>query len=364
MEKHVSAGSARWVAKRTKAGRSLPTLLRFAPIWLVVAVATRVAEVPRPLEVPVLYGATAEFAGREKIATSGIEFAPAGAQPRQGDTVTLLVTLAEGGTQRQWLATIAAAGLTEKERALPAPKEDVLYTSTGLTLRYPKTRTALRVTFAGPFFEDPAKQGEPDIARERVVVAPEYLSLGLDRYAEAAQRWSEQAHTAGVKLADLFYIGSGGKLSAEQLEKGKRFTTLIHPPPEEERLVVGVSFALREFLRSALEVDAFKDVLFQVMVKPSLWSLVTGFGANAFLQYDQEDVRPVDGRALGLASPAYALPLKLHFNGKLALRATLVMTEARPPLQASAGIVAIASEHPTEAGKKLLIQMIAARVAR
>ena len=150
-------------------------------------------------------------------------------------------------------------------------------------------------------------------------------------------------------------------LSNDQLKQGQRYFKLIHPTEEEERIRFSVTLALNAFLSTAFDIDEFKNIIYKVLDRPSIWSVITQFGVNRGLWYDPQNVHPVDIKYLGINLPAYEQPLQLDLNGKAALLAKIIMTAAQPPLQNCAGIVEIYAEHPVKHENKLVIQLIAAR---
>lgn len=304
------------------------------------------------------------FAASRRIPLAGFELAP-DARPRPGDAVTLLVTLRENRNRTQWLVLVRTAALTPAEAGMPPLPEDSIYTSTGRILKFRGMRAALAVSYVGPFTEGtrpPADMASRALAAPlRVLVNGDSLSVGLDRYAETALRLSERARLAHMTDADFFYIGGGSPLPPRLLEKGRRFKTLIRPTAGEERIVFSVSFALNEFLRAALKVPAFRRTVDEVMDKPSLWSVLTAFGAHQFLDYDPRNVRKIAAAAYPFPLPTYELPVKLSYNAKLAVRAALVMSGARPPLEACGGLVLVYAEHPRDPDRQLLIRVLACR---
>ena len=306
-----------------------------------------------------------EFAEEHNIPLSQIELGNENSQPAKGDRITLLMTLIQGEARQQWIGIISQENLSDAETRLPPMPDEVMYTSTGEELRYKNTRTVLDVRLIGPFAEtntvDSAKLTALLSRSHRTILSREQLSFGLDRYARTAMEFTARSNAVGVKVNDLFYIGAPSRLTSDQLAQGKRFAKIIHPTEEEERIVFSVTFALNAFLSAALEIDDFNRLINLVLNRPSIWSIVSELGVDRFLNYDPGNVRPIDASHLGLHLPAYELPLRLDLNGSPALRATIIMTAARPPLQTCAGIVEIYAENPMNRGDRLLIQLIAAR---
>jgi hypothetical protein len=110
-----------------------------------------------------------------------------------------------------------------------------------------------------------------------------------------------------------------------------------------------------------MEVPACRDVLEQVIQKPSIWSVLGRFGVRSGFEYGWQEVRVASGVKVAAEQPLYLLPLRVWLNDILAVRATLAVTAPRPPLQAAAGIFALCAEHPTDTDHRLFIRMLSAR---
>lgn len=303
------------------------------------------------------------FAAAHGLPLAGLDLAAEGAAPRKGDQVTLLVTLYDGTAFRQWLACLETDDLTEKERAMKPPDDATINTSTGLALRYTTTQSALRIKFIGPFDPTSATAPTPDkslIKEARTLVSPEYLASGFDRYCRAALAITPRVNAIAIKP---FYSAGSAPRSAEVLKRAKPFTDAVQLTPEEERLTFGVYFSVMTFFSTAMEIDAFEDVLGQVVDKPSLWSLAKNRGLRVDLNFWWMWVQNVAADRTGVALPAYRFPIKIFMNGALGVTSTLAVTMPRPPLEACAGILAICAEHPTEPGRRVFIRLLAARRA-
>jgi hypothetical protein len=249
-----------------------------------------------------------KFAKAHDIPLSGIYLAREPSNPHEGDKITLLITLFEGSESQQWLAIIKQDNLTIEERHLEPLPEDVIYTSTGRELHFKNTRTALDVYLIGPFTLDGST--EQDMLNYKLktpyktLVSREHLSLGLDRYALTAIELTKRSVSVGAKKEDLFYIGAPSPLSKNQLKQGQRYFKLIHPTEEEESIRFNVTLALNAFLSAAFDVDEFRDIIYKVLERPSIWSVISGFGVSRGLWYDPQNVHPVDTKYLGINLPA------------------------------------------------------------
>jgi hypothetical protein len=303
--------------------------------------------------------ALAEFAAAHHIPTSGIALADAGAKPQKGDAVTLLVTLFDGSSERQWLARIEADDLTENERQLKPLSEGVMYSGTGQTWRYPISRTALNVFFIGPFSPSTARGSIPVEIRRRVLTNPEYLSYGLDQYCQAEMRYRQAVRDAGIKNA--WITASSNPLSAETVRMGQHVAALINFTPEEDRIRTGGCFPVVSFVDVATKVPAFEAVLRHVLDMPSIWSIVRHLGISG--NWDYRDFVRVSTPGAGVESSTYRFGLRLNMNEQFSIKSAFTVTAPRPPLQVCAGILGVYAERPSDASQRLFIQMVAAQPA-
>jgi hypothetical protein len=161
-------------------------------------------------------------------------------------------------------------------------------------------------------------------------------------------------------ITDYFYSGSTSVPSAEAVARGQKTAAAFGLTPEEERLNFSVYFALRTFFEAAMEIPGNQHVLEQVIQKPSVWSVVSHFGVKTTFTYGWQDVQVAPEGKAAVQQPVYLLPVRLFMNDVPAVKASLAVTEPRPPLQAGAGILAICAEHPTATDRRLFIRMLSA----
>ena len=238
--------------------------------------------------------------------------------------------------------------------------DDVIHTSTGLHLHYPNTPTALLVELTGPFSAGSTRQpGAP--AKARSLVSREYLDLGIAQFCRSALQIVPRLDAAAV--TDFHYSGSSSIPSAEIVARGKQAAAAFGLTSEEERLFFSVYFALQTFFSAAMAIPGNQHVLEPVIQKPSVWSVVRHFGVRTNLSFSWQDVQVAPEGKAAVHQPVYLLPVRLSLNNILAVKANLAVSEPRPPLQASAGILAICAEHPTATDRRLFIRVLSARRA-
>jgi formylglycine-generating enzyme len=118
--------------------------------------------------------------------------------------------------------------------------------------------------------------------------------------------------------------------------------------------------ALFELLR---DDDALDDFFWQVIEKPSLWSIAMNLGVSATID--------LNGIATGVPTqvpppvppiePAFWAPLQVLVNGVPALYVDLLATDASRPYAICGGVVAATARHPTRPDKTFRMQLLAAR---
>jgi len=313
---------------------------------------------PSPFISPAPLPSLVTFSTEHHLALEGISVAAEGTMLQKGDEVVMLLTLEKAGAIRQWLVRLLADDLTDEERKLKPWPEETMHTSTGLTLHYARTPTALRVEFIGPFSAGSTEP--PATSRQaRTLVSREYLETGIAAYCRSALQIRPRLQAAGI--AEPMYYGGSAAPAPEAVASGKKAAAAFGLTAGEERLAFSVYFALRTFFSAAMEIPACQEVLEQVIQKPSVWSVVSQLGVGTNFKYGWQEVRPVPDAQVALAEPAYLLPLRVSLNNTLAVKATLAVTTPHPPLQVAAGILALCAEHPTETDRRLFLRVLSAR---
>ena len=304
------------------------------------------------------------FANKHDLPLNHIKIRVGDLQHSKGDSVTFLITLYHGASMQQWLAIITQDGLKPDETQMEPLPDDTVYTSTGRVFTFKNTRTALYFTLLGPFTATKSKSEKRYIKQlsnpHRVLISQEKLNCDLAIYAERSLVLAKRCEAAGVKMRDLFYKASSKPISESELEKGTPFVKIIHPTDEEERIGFNIYFSLRSFYDAAMAIDEFKKILNNVLDKPSKMSFILNPGLRANINYYFTDVHLFNADGFGVEFPAYEQPLQLSFIGKIALRASVIMTKPYAPLKTCAGIVELYAEHPVDQEKRLLIQLISA----
>jgi formylglycine-generating enzyme required for sulfatase activity len=130
--------------------------------------------------------------------------------------------------------------------------------------------------------------------------------------------------------------------------------------------LVEATIGLMSLLNVVQEDDALAEYFWQVVEKPSIWSVITGFGVKAtFSMGFEKSVAAANLPAdLPAADRAFVVPMQIDVNGSPALFLELTATDAARPFSLCGGIVAGVARHPTKADYALELQLIAARLGK
>lgn len=334
-----------------------------------VAIAARGASdaplTPDPLTAIEPVPGLVSFAAVARIPLRGVDLGQPDALLEPGQNVTLLITLKKDETVQQWLIRLSPDALTESERARPLPPDTLIYTSTGRSLNYAFSHAALRLELIGPFSARPTAEGktmpDPPTRRARTVVNGNFLAAGIADYCGAGLDITRRIERAGITKP--VYTAGGNKPSLETVEKGRRFADAIQLTEEEERAAFSVYFSLTTFFGAAMEIPAMRELLEEVVDRPSLWSVVRHTGVHPSFNFFWTAARAVEESRAGLPAAVYQLPVQTYLNGKLGLNATFAVIRPRGPLTTCAGIVAICAVHPAKPGRQLFLRVLSAQRA-
>lgn len=126
--------------------------------------------------------------------------------------------------------------------------------------------------------------------------------------------------------------------------------------------VCGAHAALISFLGILQDDDLLAGILWQVVDKPSLWSVVTGFGVALRLEAGLARAKTVEDVGLpGWSRPAVQFPLLLKLNDRHALDATITATDPWMPLGLCGGIVEVEATRPSDGSVRFTARLLAAR---
>jgi len=139
------------------------------------------------------------------------------------------------------------------------------------------------------------------------------------------------------------------------------------PRQEQERHVLAMvrsTLALMALLSIVQEDSVLADYFWQVIEKPSVWSVLSSFGVTASLVTALEQSVPATSLPPGLPDlgPTFVAPMRVEVNGSPALLADIVATQSARPYALCGGIVAATARHPSRPELQFDVQLLAARV--
>lgn len=275
------------------------------------------------------------FAHANGIPLSGISPAADSKAAAPGDFVVVLITLRQGNATKQWLTRFEVSPMTEKERGEAGKAGQVLTLTASETRKYEFDLTAnvaLDILAAGPFVEGekPPVKGK----QARTLISSELLGLGLD---EACRM-----------LVSRKAVDASSKSPAPAWSE------------EEQRTFLGSVPALVAFVQGVQSTPGLAEILWAVMEKPSVWSLIKNRG-HIGVGINLGDAVVIEPRTWTLPGRSlFGMDVNLAINAQPAVWLLLVVTAPRPPLVTTAGIVGILARPPGKTDKRMDLQLIAA----
>ncbi len=142
-----------------------------------------------------------------------------------------------------------------------------------------------------------------------------------------------------------------------------------NPMPREQQeqhvdAMVRSTLALVALLTIVQEDNVLADYFWQVIEKPSIWSVVSSFGVSASLVTALEQSQPTTDLPPGMptTSRAFIAPMRVEVNGTPALLADILATDASRPYALCGGMVAASARHPSRPDLHFDVQLLAARL--
>lgn len=132
----------------------------------------------------------------------------------------------------------------------------------------------------------------------------------------------------------------------------------------DPRLLAEAVVSAMALLDTVREDPLLSPILWQVVQRPSLWSVVSSLGVAIVVQprfaQTQEVAPPLDGVP---HARAFRLPIDLFVNDTPALCAELTVGTALPPFGVGGGILGAVARHPTDPDVQFEVLLLAARRA-
>jgi hypothetical protein len=307
-------------------------------------------------EVP--FATTLAGAREANLPLDAIRVGEAAAQMAPDDSVTALVSHVEEGRSRQWIVHLVMQPLKEKERTMHFP-EWVLHTSTGRELRFGGEAAAIAIRVLGPYEEGPNGARKARDVWSGTVVNAHFLGLGLHRSGEITAKLRAGDPT-GIEKPSGFTLSAGPKpYPRDVVEPNRAIAASLGLEEAHERAFLGTFPALAAFFEVISRTKGFEEILRSVL-DVSWWSLIRAGGQVSPSISIVDSVTEIEAGRWNLPPELklYGLKIRLTLNDRAALACSLAVTEPRPPLATSAGVVALAAQRPDGKGPHLMIRLL------
>lgn len=115
-------------------------------------------------------------------------------------------------------------------------------------------------------------------------------------------------------------------------------------------------------LLQVVQEDAvLAPILWQVIEKPSIWSVVANMGVDVMMRPSFHRVTSALSPVPSLREPTWRLPISLHVNDQPALNLDLFVTEPTPPFSPAGGLLGATARHPTNPTLDFSLLLLSAR---
>jgi hypothetical protein len=132
---------------------------------------------------------------------------------------------------------------------------------------------------------------------------------------------------------------------------------------DNEALFAEATLTAVALLRVVQDDDVLAALLWQVIEKPSVWSVVASLGVSVTLQPQFFVAEHVEQPACGGVKP-WRLPMSVVVNDQPALQTELFVAPAVRPFALCGGILGITAWHPRDPSRQASLLLLAARTAR
>lgn len=293
------------------------------------------------------------------VPTEGVALLEVGAAPAVDDEVSFLATVEEDGKLRQWVVLLRAQHVTqdEKER-FPVP-ERVIYTNLARApIVFPKEDIGgVAIRTLGPFTAGNTASKGGDVW-SGALVAPGYLREGLMQGSLIIGAMKARSLQGTVSFAD-------SPLPEKDVSEGMAVREALDISEESVRGFAGFSPAMLAFFNIATQTKGI-DAILKEMIDLPWWRLALGGGRFKEIHFQLVDpMIDMPARYWGLpeGTAIRTFGLVLHLDRKPALHCVFAVTQPRPPLNNSAGIVGLVAIRPDHAGPRLTLSLLAAKPA-
>ena len=123
----------------------------------------------------------------------------------------------------------------------------------------------------------------------------------------------------------------------------------------------GVS-ACRHFFRILQANPVTKNILFEVIALPTLWSVITNLGVDIAFEVDFFDACPIErSRYPSIDHELWSTPLNLRLNDQPALMTRIIAGPSDSPNATAAGVFSVVGRHPSDPNRRVHVQLLGNR---
>jgi len=299
------------------------------------------------------------FAAANQIPVSGIGVPDPAVPPKPGDRVTYAIALHDQSGLREWLIDLSEVELSAAHRAAPPPGTRTVYSAIGGRYPIASAWAEENVRIAGPFYDKDSKPDGTLDRSTRFLVHENYLSFGLNRTATYLLK-IVAASRAGLNCQHLANV-QYRPFSAEEIEAAQAEAKGVPIGAQEDEAYAKTLPAMLEFFRIAEQTPGLKEIILQVLAKPSLWSVLRGGGhLNVNFDLNAVKIAQIAPRGRFIPTPIFSIPFEFQLNRQPALECNMVVTEPRAPLTTCAGILQLIAASPKNPGTYLILRLLAA----
>jgi len=311
--------------------------MRFSPsaaLLLPIAMAIGCRGGPAPaVVVGHLAPVAADFPAASSV-LSGFDAVVPGGDWRAGDELLYGIRLARGGERRHWLLHLR---LTEP-RAIARDGESAQLDGFAAPTRWSIGVNGREMSFTSDVCRALATVHDADgavLGRSEPLLQRDFLAAG---FAEACAAVVARRQAPGPAPDDsAFYRG-------------------VDAAPFARATIAAIAL-----LQVVQEDRVLAKILWEVVQKPSAWSVLTNLGVRVVIQPRFHEAVPVDPAAAGGHGSAFVVPMALRVNDQPALDVALTVVPSAVPLALGGGVVAATARHPGDAGVEMAMLLLAAR---
>lgn len=304
-------------------------------------------------------------AAERGVPTERLELTENAGAPPPDDTVVLFVALEEPARQTQWLVQLIGPGAVDAAGADGHERVRELYGMDGRTIRFPSRRETYRIVASEPYHAGSA----PTRIRFRdleVAMEAGFLDERMDRAADFMMR-TGRARLEGRLREDEWFSILHRPPQVPDAATRARFVEATGLTDDDERALAATVPALDEFARVIARTPGLRDMLFSVVEKPSLWSILARWGRlETDFRFHSGEVERREESPAGFdgVGRCYRVPFTFSINGKPALECKMLVTRARRPLRMCGGIIGFVATSPDRPEVRLVVRVVAARPGR